>query len=127
MAENEPAPAAGPSVSAVEEVDRFWNELGISTKREARACSLHMIHAQMLDRLRAENFALAAGQCIVKDGLLGDEGGSPYCRIQRENEKLRAALETLRDAYLHERNGEEVSSDDVWLGNLVRSALEGRK
>lgn len=38
-------------------------------------------HCQMLER---ENFVLAAGQCCVKNGLLGDEGGSQYCRLERE-------------------------------------------
>ena len=33
--------------------------------------------------LEAENAALAAGQCSVKGGLLGDEGGTPYCSLRR--------------------------------------------
>lgn len=34
--------------------------------------------------LEAENFALAAGQCIVSGGLCGDEGGSQYCSLRHD-------------------------------------------
>lgn len=33
--------------------------------------------------LEAENFTLAAGQCVVTGGLCGDEGGSQHCSLQR--------------------------------------------
>lgn len=36
-----------------------------------------------VQRLRAENFALAAGQCIVKGGLCGDDHGNQYCSLER--------------------------------------------
>lgn len=43
------------------------------------------------EKLRAENFALAAGQCA---NVVSDEGGTPQCA---EIAKLRAALKALID------------------------------
>jgi hypothetical protein len=40
--------------------------------------------ADEIERLRTVNFALAAGQCIVDGGLLGDEGGTQFCSLQRD-------------------------------------------
>ena len=37
--------------------------------------------ANEIERLMVENFTLAAGQCVVKDGLKGDEYGNQYCRL----------------------------------------------
>ena len=34
------------------------------------------------EKLRNENFILAAGQCCVDGGLVGDEGGTPYCTLK---------------------------------------------
>lgn len=55
----------------------------------------------MIKTLQANNFSLAAGQCVVSNGLLGDEHGK-YCDMQRkvsklqaENAELRAKLEPL--------------------------------
>lgn len=36
-----------------------------------------------IERLQKESAAFAAGQCVVKYGLLGDEGGTPYCSLRR--------------------------------------------
>lgn len=46
-------------------------------------------------RLREENFALSAGQCIHNDGtgLVGGEGGSPVCLKAQEVERLRQFFE----------------------------------
>lgn len=41
------------------------------------------------ERLKRENFSLAAEQCIVDRGLLGDEHGHQYCALQKEIERLR--------------------------------------
>jgi hypothetical protein len=42
-----------------------------------------------IETLRAANFSLAAGTCVVQDGLLGDEGGTPYCSLQADAERYR--------------------------------------
>ena len=36
----------------------------------------------MAEKLSAENFVLAAGQCCVEGGLVGDEGGTQYCTLK---------------------------------------------
>lgn len=41
--------------------------------------------------LEAENFALAAGQCVVPGGLCGDEGGSQYCSLQQAASNAKAS------------------------------------
>jgi hypothetical protein len=37
---------------------------------------------------RAENFKLAANQCVVEGGLVGDEGGTPYCTLKKKLDSL---------------------------------------
>jgi ubiquinone biosynthesis protein UbiJ len=50
-----------------------------------------------IERLRVENFALAAHQC---PNVVGDEGGTPICkeaqRLRAENERLLAEVDALR-------------------------------
>lgn len=41
-----------------------------------------------MDVLRAENFNLAAKQCIVSGGLRGDEYGHQYCNLQKQYQQL---------------------------------------
>jgi hypothetical protein len=52
--------------------------------------------SEELERLRAENFALAANQC---NNIVGDEGGTPVCKevvkLRAENVSLREDKETL--------------------------------
>ena len=45
-------------------------------------------------KLEAENFALAAGQCCEPEGgLTADEGGTPYCAMKRDRDRLLELLE----------------------------------
>ncbi len=60
------------------------------------------------EKAEAENFKLAAGQCLVDGGLVGDDGGTPYCTLKAENKRLKEMLKALRtgivDAiYAHDR------------------------
>ena len=109
-----------------------------------------------LDRLRKENFALAAGQCIVPDGgLSSDDGGIPYCAMKRQVDSLRDELrratranETLReirdvfneeDRRLRKENAalrealEIIAGERQCIDNLMsnsdvaRAALQGAK
>ncbi len=48
--------------------------------------------------LRAEVERLAAGHCLVPGGIVADEGGTPYCTMKAEVERLRALLLLARDA-----------------------------
>lgn len=53
-------------------------------EREARTARVSMAHAmERAENLEAENFRLAAGACIVDGGLVGDEGGTPVCTLQK--------------------------------------------
>ena len=52
--------------------------------------------AAEIERLRAENTSLASWQCEFTDGKTGlvyGEGGSTYCAMAKEVERLRAALD----------------------------------
>ena len=71
--------------------------------------------AAELAALRAENFALAAGQCV---NATADEGGRPYCK---EIEALRAERDALRADVDNRRQDWERW---VWLRDwLVRYGL----
>ncbi len=70
----------------------------------------------LLDRLaKAEGdaFAMAAQVCIVDGGLCGDEGGSPYCSVQRRL----AAAERERDI--------AIRMLAAWCADLVRLPEDG--
>ena len=92
-----------------------------------------LVTADFARTLERENFVLAAGQCCVKDGLLGDEGGTPYCRLQRENAKLREALRLLfaqvnsLDSYTLTRDLDRHEAEACWEGAWIeaRAALKG--
>jgi len=56
----------------------------------------------LIDAARAELaellndcFALSAGACIFDGGLIGDDGGTPYCVMRERAEKAEAQLEAL--------------------------------
>lgn len=44
-------------------------------------------------RLEKDGAALSAGQCIVKGGVVGDDGGTPYCTREQQVARLRDAHE----------------------------------
>lgn len=82
--------------------------------------------------LREENFALAAGQCIVdKGGLTGDEGGTPYCamklRAERVEQQLAEAQKEL--GYKHAREKEITEFYERWPVGLdeVEASIAGHK
>lgn len=90
-------------------------------------------HARMqeeIDKLRAENFALAAGQCIVKDGLLGDEHGHQYCALQRAQQpqagKMHEADRAFYDLIVAQRNRAWCDAEQLSLklSDLTKSASE---
>jgi hypothetical protein len=56
-----------------------------------------------IETLRAANFSLAAGTCVVQEGLLGDEGGTPYCSLQADAERYRVLM-TSRLGWLSSRS-----------------------
>lgn len=58
------------------------------TERDAELATLRAEVA----RLEAENFTLAAGVCVVDGGLIGDEGGTPYCTLRAEVEQYKTIL-----------------------------------
>lgn len=49
---------------------------------------------ERVEGLQQENFKLAAGHCIIDGakGLTADDGGTPYCAMQKEVEQLRVQL-----------------------------------
>lgn len=61
-------------------------------------------------RLKAENFALAAGQCIVPGGLRGDESGNQYCSLKANRSAQVADVMRLVDAYGEQCEAGRVSS-----------------
>jgi hypothetical protein len=56
-----------------------------------------MVPAEELAKAQAENFSLAAGQCIVDGGLCGDDYGNQYCKVKAERDAAVAALDTIQD------------------------------
>jgi hypothetical protein len=72
----------------------FWPELEEAC-RAIEAAANAELRAE-LERVQAENFALAAGQCIhATDGLTADEGGTPYCQMQKKLAKVQAERDLL--------------------------------
>lgn len=59
-----------------------WGTVPLVRQRDHLA-TVAALQARIKD-LEAENFALAAGQCIVHGGLCGDEGGSQYCSLRHD-------------------------------------------
>jgi hypothetical protein len=50
-----------------------------------------------IEALEAENFRLAAGQCVVENGLIGDEHGHFGCSLEAETAALGELNLTLMD------------------------------
>jgi hypothetical protein len=70
-----------------------------------------------LIELEAENFTLAAGQCIVDGGLIGDERGHFYCEMKRQRDEAAARIAALEAE--NERLGKAVCSGV--LGTLLEA------
>lgn len=69
-----------PSASIVDEARGVLHEPLV--RQRDHLASVAALQAR-IKALEAENFTLAAGQCIVSGGLCGGEGGTPYCSLQR--------------------------------------------
>jgi hypothetical protein len=82
-----------------------------------------------IERLNKENSTLAAGQCIVDNGLLGDDYGHQYCAVQAENAKL---LELLVEARQVMHVEHSIRPDYGWnemvdrIDAALKAHLEGR-
>ena len=68
------------------------DEEGIKNGGPGRPCTFDPTPMELFkenERLRKENFALTAKQCIVKGGLVEDElmGGTSYCTIKERYEQ----------------------------------------
>ena len=60
--------------------------------------------ADEIERLRKDNFSLAAWQCVHwdgKTGLVNDEHGNQYCAKDKEIERLREALKPFAEEATH--------------------------
>lgn len=103
----------------------------------------NLVHraADEIERLRAENFSLAAWQCEFTDGktgLVAGEGGSTYCAMAKENASLLAAnrdvmlhWEVLKADYERQRAAlRDIADGKVieipYVQTIARAALEDR-
>lgn len=83
------------------------------------------------ERLRAENFSLAAWQCEFTDGktgLVAHEHGGTYCAMAKENERQAAELRSLRAAlkpFVCDCEGEAICIGECMHRN-ARAALDGQ-
>lgn len=70
------------------ELKRRRNEMwGLGEAPDWKAFSDEVLVA--LRESEAECFKLAAGACIVDGGLVGDDGGTPYCTLQAKLKQTR--------------------------------------
>lgn len=78
----------------------------MNTLRRIAKDSIALIREQAaeIERLRAENFTLAAGVCPMG---FGDEGGTPRCCAEKEIERLRTRVAEL------ERESMKIPDSDV--------------
>jgi hypothetical protein len=67
-------------------------------EQAVRVVGLMSEAADALTSLQAENFRLAAGQCVVENGLIGDEHGHFGCSLQARVEQLSTALTEIVEA-----------------------------
>jgi len=63
---------------------------------------------QRIAALEAENATLAAGQCVVDGGLLGDEHGHQYCAVQRRLQAAERRAEETKSRFLYTANASQV-------------------
>ena len=71
-------------------------------------------------QLLEDNFALAAGQCIVDDGLYGDDFGNQACLLQQRLRAVARVVEKMK-ADLAEIGGYENSFVAVPAGGIIDS------
>ena len=81
--------------------------------------------AAELRRLHEENFALAAHQCLYRDGsgLTGDEGGTPVCMKDRTIQELVTVLKQCDEAMTWELGGEPLPTLMIAARTAARAAI----
>jgi uncharacterized small protein (DUF1192 family) len=85
--------------NAVDHINEVADDrLGWKNQCHEAEAELATLRAEVA-RLEAENFTLAAGVCVVDGGLIGDEGGTPYCTLRAEVERLRGGLKPIAIGY----------------------------
>ena len=68
---------------------------GMTTQCWWNADQMRAYALAAVEQLLEENFALAAGQCIVKGGLCSDDHGNQYCSLERRALSPEAARDAL--------------------------------
>jgi hypothetical protein len=86
-----------------------------------------------LDRLGA---TLAAGQCLVDGGLIGDDGGTPYCSLQdklinltRERDDMKALVEAANRELIQVKEdlSYALGYAPTWVAEHLTSERESNK
>jgi hypothetical protein len=100
---------------------------GIKMAHDDPACDIGIA----LVESEASGFAMAAGQCDVKGGLLSDDYGHTYCSLEKENERLKTfgallpagVAEVMTDDYGHTHDDTANTSDEMGEVKRLREAL----
>ena len=100
-------------------IEKLRSQIGDDVQHVFDHQALFRLAADRIEELEAENFALAAQQCLFSDGsgLSGDEWGHQYCAMKRRAEaaeaKLATAVEALEDMANQKRTDELETEYDV--------------
>ena len=75
-------------------IEKLRSQIGDDVQHVFDHQALFRLAADRIEELEAENFALAAQQCLFSDGsgLCGDEWGHQYCAMKRRAEAAEAKL-----------------------------------
>ena len=78
-------------------IEKLRSQIGDDVQHVFDHQALFRLAADRIEELEAENFALAAQQCLFSDGsgLSGDEWGHQYCAMKRRAEAAEAKLATI--------------------------------
>lgn len=57
---------------------------------------------EAVEDLLEENSFLSAGTCVLPsgEGLVGDEGGTPYCKLKVENDRLKTMVGKMQEQFI---------------------------
>ena len=94
-------------------IEKLRSQIGDDVQHVFDHQALFRLAADRIEELEAENFALAAQQCLFSDGsgLSGDEWGHQYCAMKRRAEAAEAKLATARNDALE--NAAKACDDEV--------------